>query len=76
MNNVIHVEWAEARKVHEAYSLHPRRLKQLETEGFIRSYKAGTSIQAQKLYCCSDVDSYLKALSAGKKPKIKRGKIS
>lgn len=76
MTNIIHVEWAEAKKVHEAYAIHPRKLKTLELEGFIRSLKQGTSKQAQKLYCCADVDSYLKALSAGKKPKIMRGKMS
>ena len=75
MNNVIHVEWGEAKKIYEAYSLHPRKLRSLELEGYIRSMKDGESQQAQKLYCCADIDAYFKARSAGKNPKVMRGKI-
>jgi hypothetical protein len=76
IQDVIELRWCPARRIQIAYSISGAYLKQLEAKGYIRSTKIGAVQQAKKLYCCEDIDTYFKAKSAGRKPKIMRGKVA
>lgn len=68
-------KWGTASKAEKAFGLTRRRIEDFDDQGLIRTLKMGDAKQAPKLYCFADLDELLKILAAGRKPRVKRGKI-
>ena len=75
MNGII-PQWLGAKGIQIAYGIGRDYLREITTMGYVRVSPLGNgkSENAKKLYCCEDVDKYLKYKAAGHEPIVMRGK--
>lgn len=67
-------KWATQKEVKIIFSIGRDRLQDLVVSGYIRADPGSGFKTSTRLYCCEDLDNYLKAHSSGSTPKIMRGK--
>jgi hypothetical protein len=70
----ITIQWATQKDISKTFNIGRDKLNELVLDGYIRSTPLSNTEKSKRLYCCEDLDHYLKARSAGRQPRIMRGK--
>lgn len=68
------IQWATQKDIAASFNVGRDKLNELVAAGFIRKTPLSPTEKSKHLYCCEDLDNYLKARSAGRQPRIMRGK--
>lgn len=67
--------WAQKKEILKSYQVGWRRLESWRVQGFIRTVKLDDAQSGTRLYYIPDLEDVLFALSSGKRPRIKLGKV-